>query len=74
VKTYLPQWLRGKRSLKKDTWDSYEEAIRLYFIPAFGHIKLWQLRKAHIDDLVTPWARSTGRCQAAMSRRNCCAG
>jgi hypothetical protein len=53
VKEYLSQWLQGKRSLKKDTWDSYEEAIRLYFIPAYGHIKLWQLRKKHIDDLVT---------------------
>lgn len=53
VKDYLRQWLEGKRGLKKDTWDSYEEAIRLYFVPAFGHIKLWQLRKHHVEDLVT---------------------
>lgn len=53
VKDYLERWLEGKRRLKKDTWNSYEEAIRLYFIPAFGHIKLWRLRKHHVEDLVT---------------------
>lgn len=53
VKDYLETWLKGKRSLKKETWDSYEEVIQLYFTPAFGHIKLWQLRKHHVEDLVT---------------------
>ncbi|HEY2077380.1 MAG TPA: hypothetical protein VGH53_13695, partial [Streptosporangiaceae bacterium] len=33
VKDYLATWLEGKRSLKSDTFKSYEEAIRLYFNP-----------------------------------------
>lgn len=53
VADYLTTWLDGKRGLKPDTWKSYEEAVRLYFIPAFGHLRLCDLRDHHISDLVT---------------------
>jgi integrase len=53
VSEYLQKWLEGKRGLKTGTWNSYEEAVRLYFIPAFGHLRLHELRDHHISDLVT---------------------
>jgi integrase len=53
VKDYLATWLEGKRSLKSDTFKSYEEAIRLYFNPALGHLKLCDLRDHHVSDMIT---------------------
>ncbi len=53
VSTYLSTWLDGKRTLKKETLDSYREAIRLYFKPGLGHLRLCDLRDHHISDLVT---------------------
>lgn len=52
--TYLDNWLAAKKlELKPDTYDSYEEAVRLYLKPAFGHQRLWDLRESHIQPLVT---------------------
>lgn len=53
VGDYLDTWLEGKkRSLKPQTWKSYEEAVRLYFRPAFGHVHMHELRDHHINELV----------------------
>jgi integrase len=50
---YLTTWLDGKRSLKPKTVSSYQEAVRLYFIPGLGHLRMADLRDHHISDLVT---------------------
>jgi integrase len=53
VAAYLDNWLAGKRlELKPRTYDSYSEAIALYFRPAFGHLRLVDLRDFHLQDLV----------------------
>ena len=52
VGAYLSRWLEDMRSeLKPRTWASYEEAVRLYFAPGLGHIKLADLRDSHIRGL-----------------------
>jgi integrase len=53
VGEYLASWLDGKRALKKTTFDSYREAIDLYFKPGLGHLRLHDLREHHVSDLVT---------------------
>lgn len=50
--TYLPRWLKAKANLSPDTYDSYQEAIRLYFVPALGHIRMVDLRDHHIEELI----------------------
>jgi integrase len=53
VGTYLDNWLAAKKlELKPRTYQSYEEAVRLYFKPAFGHERLWDLRDSHVQPLV----------------------
>ena len=52
VGEYLRAWLEDQRpSLKPRTWDSYEEAIRLYFAPGIGHIRLADLHDQPIRDV-----------------------
>jgi len=49
---YLGAWMEWKRgTLKPSTATSYAEAIGLYFAPGLGHIKLADLREAHIREL-----------------------
>lgn len=51
--THLENWLAAKRlRLKPSTYDSYEEAVRLYFGPGIGHLRLVDLREYHLQDLV----------------------
>ena len=58
VAAYLNGWLEDKRpELKARTWASYEEAVRLYFAPGIGHIKLADLRDQHIRGLYTAMRR-----------------
>jgi integrase len=52
VSQYLPIWLKGKRKLKASTWESYREAVELYFLPALGHLRMVDLRDHHISDMV----------------------
>jgi integrase len=53
VGDYLDTWLAGKRLERKPrTYSSYEEAVSLYFKPAFGHVRLVDLRDSHIQELV----------------------
>jgi integrase len=57
VSVYLEQWLAGKKlRLKPATYDSYEEAVRLYWRPAIGHLRLVELRAHHLQDAVTVMA------------------
>jgi integrase len=54
VAGYLSTWLAGRKlRLKPSTYDSYEEAVRLYFRPGLGHLRLVDLRDHHLQDLVT---------------------
>jgi len=49
---YLTRWLDDMRpNLKPRTWSSYEEAVRLYFAPGTGHIRLADLRDHHVRAL-----------------------
>jgi integrase len=50
---YLENWLAAKKlRLKPSTYQSYEEAVRLYFKPGVGHFRLVDLREHHLQDLV----------------------
>jgi hypothetical protein len=71
---YLATWLEGKkRSRKPDTWSSYEEAVRLYFVPAFGHLRMCDLRDHHISDLVTAMGQINRHLPTGKSHQNSCA-
>jgi integrase len=51
---YLDQWLTGRKlRLKPRTYESYDEAVSLYFKPGVGHLRLVDLRDHHLQDLVT---------------------
>jgi hypothetical protein len=51
---YLDQWLTGRKlRLKPRTYESYDEAVSLYFKPSVGHLRLVDLRDHHLQDLVT---------------------
>ena len=53
VGAYLGNWLAAKKlELKPRTYTSYVEAVALYFRPAFGHLRLVDLRDFHLQDLV----------------------
>ena len=53
VAAYLDNWLTAKKlQLKPRTYDSYAEAVGLYFRPAFGHLRLVDLRDFHLQALV----------------------
>jgi integrase len=53
VSGYLDNWLAAKKlELKPRTYASYVEAVSLYFKPAFGHVRLVDLRDYHIQELV----------------------
>ena len=54
VRDYLTTWLAARKlRLKPRTYQSYEEAVRLYFAPGVGHLRLVELRDRHLQDLVT---------------------
>lgn len=53
VRDYLVNWLAGMRlRLKPLTYASYEEAVRLYFAPGVGHLRVADLRDHHLQALV----------------------
>ncbi len=51
VRTYLRQWLAGKRALRATTRRGYEIHIRLYLEPMIGNMRLADLRPHHVDQL-----------------------
>ena len=58
VAAYLEYWLMAKKlALKPRTYDSYVEAVTLYFVPALGHLRLVDLRDFHLQDLVQEMLR-----------------
>lgn len=51
---YLDQWLERKQlELAANTYESYREAVVLYLRPGLGHLRMVELRDAHIQDLYT---------------------
>ncbi|MFC4912946.1 tyrosine-type recombinase/integrase [Actinomadura gamaensis] len=46
---YLPQWLQGRKTLRESTRRSYESNLKLYLIPALGHIRIDRLRVTDVD-------------------------
>src|SRR5258708_34640112 len=53
VDKYLANYMAGKRKLKTSTWQSDEEALRLYWKPALGHLDMLDLRDHHVSDVVS---------------------
>lgn len=50
---YLDNWLAARKlRLKPSTWESYREAVELYFKPAVGHLRLVDLRDFHLQELI----------------------
>ena len=48
---YLARWLEGQQlARKRRTYESYADAVRLYWAPALGHVRLAQLREGHVLD------------------------
>lgn len=48
---YLARWLEKQELVRKRrTYESYADTCRLYWIPALGHVRLAQLREAHVLD------------------------
>lgn len=45
------RWWESEAELKPKTLDSYREAIKLYFRPGLGHVRLADLRESHFRDL-----------------------
>src|SRR5438270_13132197 len=53
VKEYLTEWLAGQtHSLAPQTYPSYESKVRLYLIPALGHLTLAKLTPQHVQRLL----------------------
>ena len=51
VGEYLARWLDSQQLARKQrTFESYQDAVRLYWLPAIGHVRLTQLREQHILD------------------------
>ena len=61
VERYLTDWLEGKRKLRPSTRRSYESHIRVYLIPALGHLKLSALRADHLDAMYAAIRRGDTR-------------
>lgn len=77
VRVYLENHLAAMRlQWKPRTYEAAEEAVRLYFAPGIGHLRLVELRDHHLQDLVTamtrinrPPAESARPSEAEMLRR-----
>jgi len=53
AKWLADQWLPAmKLQLKPRTFESYEEAVRLYWLPALGHLRVVDVRTHHLQDAV----------------------
>jgi integrase len=54
VSVYLANWLEAQKlRLKPRSFESYDEAVRLYFAPGVGHLRLVDLRDHHLQDVVS---------------------
>jgi integrase len=52
VAGWLDEYLAGKINLKARTLETDREAFRLYWIPALGHMRLVDVRKRHVDEVL----------------------
>ena len=57
VGPYLTAYAAGKLDVKASTRESINEAIRLYWLPALGHLRLVDLRDFHISEAVREMLR-----------------
>lgn len=61
---YLTTWLAGKRALRPTTAECYRSHLELYLIPHLGHVRLSELRAAHLDSM---YAAMTARTERPLS-------
>ncbi len=55
IKQYLSQWLRHKQEgISASTYNDYKKIVNNTLIPAFGHLKLSDLKRKHIKE----WGRT----------------
>jgi integrase len=48
-KDYLDQWLKSSKAhVKASTWNDYRKTVNNHLIPAFGELRLTDLKRAHI--------------------------
>jgi hypothetical protein len=50
--TYLSEWLNSKQDIRRSTWRGYRIHLQTHWIPALGHLKLSELRAAHIAEVL----------------------
>ncbi len=51
IKDYLDGWLKQTSArLKTSTWKDYRKTVNNHLIPAFGHIRLSELKRTHIKE------------------------
>jgi integrase len=54
VEQYFTDWLATiKLNIRFNTWERYEQYVRLYIVPAFGNVALSKLTPQHIQRLYT---------------------
>lgn len=61
VDMFLTKWLAAKTDIAAGTSRSYEAHIRNYHLPHLGHLRLEDLRVAHIAEMLAdvPWSDAT---------------
>ena len=57
VRDYLAAYAEGKIDVKARTQKTIQENLRLYWIPALGHLRLVDLRDQHVTDAIREMMR-----------------
>jgi integrase len=63
VGQYLDQWLEGKVRLRPNTVRAYRSHIEQYLKPHLGHVRLHDLRAAHVHQMLVALRELDGRGQ-----------
>jgi integrase len=59
-KDYLDQWLKSSKAhVKASTWNDYRKTVNDHLIPAFGELRLTDLKRAHIKNGPRAWTSPT---------------
>ena len=74
VGAYLDAYAAGKLDVKPSTLTAIREAIRLYWGPALGHLRLVNLRDHHISEAIREMIRINHSYRTASDRPRCCGG
>lgn len=54
LRDYLPEWLEARRGrIKASSYRSHESVIRLHIVPALGRLALEDVRRQHVNELMT---------------------